>query len=99
MNPGAWVHREPRMNPACATGFAMNSAHVIGLAMNPARTWVRDIPRRKLGSQSLPSREPRRELGSQSLPKKGKHVFLKQTALDIQQQKTQEQQKFQEIEN
>ncbi|GKU86886.1 hypothetical protein SLEP1_g1358 [Rubroshorea leprosula] len=48
MNPGAWVHRKPRMNPACATGFAtgfaMNPAHVIGLAMNPARAWVHDIP-------------------------------------------------------
>ncbi|GKV16730.1 hypothetical protein SLEP1_g27328 [Rubroshorea leprosula] len=59
---GTWVHHEPRMNPACATGFAINPARVIGLAMNPARTWVHDIARHKLGSQSLPSREPRREL-------------------------------------
>ncbi|GKV17092.1 hypothetical protein SLEP1_g27637 [Rubroshorea leprosula] len=49
------------MNPACETGFAtglaVNPARVIGLAMNPARAWVCDIPRRKLGSQSLPSRK------------------------------------------
>ncbi|GKV45626.1 hypothetical protein SLEP1_g52687 [Rubroshorea leprosula] len=45
MNPGAWVHREPRMNPAHATRFTT------GLAMNPARAWVRDIPRRKLGER------------------------------------------------